>query len=234
MPLSVSRLRAHTVGHVLVLFSLALGWGCSQANPAFRDDRRLDATGVDDLGRSPDAPDAVPQDRVASEPSPDAPGVETGPLADGAGPVESPVDAPVDSRTDAPGDVSADIPGERPVEAPAGTTLQVNKGVYSVGEAIIVSFASGPGDAADWIGIYDETAAPPSDASRSLLWYYTDNKGWATRTPGRDAGPRTGSVTFSSGSMGSRQWPLPAGGYKAFFLSSPYTQLCPPVFFQIR
>ena len=232
--MSAGRPHAHTVGHALVLLSLGLGWGCTRANPVFHSDRSADASGVDDLGGSPGAPDAVPQDRVSSEPSPDAPGVESGLLADGAGPVEPPVDAPVDSRTDPPGDVPADIPSERPADAPSGTTLEVNKGVYSVGEAIIVSFASGPGDAADWIGIYNETAAPPSDASRSLLWYYTDNKGWATRTAGRDAGPRTGSVTFSTGSMGSSQWPLPAGGYKAFFLSSPYTQLCPPVFFQIR
>ena len=64
--------------------------------------------------------------------------------------------------------------------------LMLNKVVYSVSEEIVASFYDGPGNAADLIGIYDESAPAPSDDNRSLLWYYTDNQGWARGPPDRD------------------------------------------------
>ena len=110
--------------------------------------------------------------------------------------------------------------------------LMLNKVVYSVSEEIVASFYDGPGDAADFIGIYDESAPAPSDDNRSLLWYYTDNQGWARRAPG--PGPKTGTVVFGPGSRGSRQWPLPAGRYKAMFVSDAYIVIAGPAYFQVR
>lgn len=62
---------------------------------------------------------------------------------------------------------------------------------YFPGEAISVSFAAGPGNAKDWIGIYPDGIKPGSTGS--TLWNYVSG----TRTPG--AGLREGSVTFGSG-----------------------------------
>jgi hypothetical protein len=148
------------------------------------------------------------------------------PAPDVGGP--SDVIAIVEPRPDAGPDSAKDVAPDLP-PAPA---VSVNKAAYTVGEAIAVSFANGPGNYADWIGIYDQNVGTPSDAVRSLLWYYTDNKGWDSR--GSGSGPKNGTVTFSTGSKGSLTWPLPAGRYKALFQSDPYIQLAGPANFEVR
>jgi hypothetical protein len=62
---------------------------------------------------------------------------------------------------------------------------------YFPGEAISVSFAGGPGNPKDWIGIYPDGVTPGSTGS--TLWNYVNG----TRTAG--AGLREGSMTFGSG-----------------------------------
>ena len=161
-------------------------------------------------------------------------------------PGEPPPAAGLDASPGVPSDGSVIAPGDTPTaeaspadtnpsaapDVPLETQLKVSKTSYGVGEAISVMYSNGPGLKADWIGIYDEAAAPPSDASRSLLWYYSDNTGWGAAQPG--PGPKNGTVIFTNGSKGSRQWPLPSGNYKAIFQSSPYSQLAAPANFHVR
>jgi hypothetical protein len=165
------------------------------------------------MGDASGPPGATPDTLADAVPSSVEP-----PSADGAGPADSPLDASVESEG------TADAL-ERP-------RLMLNKIVYNLAEEIAASFFNGPGDTADWIGIYDESAPAPSDDNRSLLWYYTDNQGWDPRTPG--PGPRNGTVVFGPGSRGTSRWPLPAGRYKAIFLSDPHSVLAEPAYFQVR
>jgi hypothetical protein len=171
---------------------------------------RTDALSVQaDAGAAPDAIVAVPSDA---------------PTSGEAGPPDTSLpspDAPIDTRPDG-----------ALVDLPSGPSVTLDKATYDPGEAIVASFSNGPGNYADWIGIYDQNAPAPSDSNRSLLWYYTDNKGWETR--GGGSGPKNGTVTFSAGAMGSLKWPLPSGRYKVLFLSSPHTQLGAPANFQVR
>ncbi|MSU37204.1 MAG: hypothetical protein EXS36_19345 [Pedosphaera sp.] len=62
---------------------------------------------------------------------------------------------------------------------------------YFPGQAISVSFAGGPGNPKDWIGVYPEDVKPGSIGS--TVWFYVNG----TDTPG--AGLREGSMTFGSG-----------------------------------
>ena len=203
------------------LFLLLAGCGLSE------DGLRVEVSAAPTGGPAPPAAPASPISGPMTEPPPGAPAIaDASPAVDLLLPPRdtgaSPGDAGVDS--------GAETAGPAVLPAPA---LTLDKLIYDVAQDIVVSFVNGPGNAADWIGIYEESAPPPSDASRSLFWYYTDNGGWATRPPG-GVGPRNGAVTFGSGSMGSRQWPLPPGRYKAIFLTEPHIQLAPPSHFQVR
>ena len=196
------------------LFLLLAGCGFSE------EGLRVELSPAPTDGPVPPAAPASPPSGPMPQPPPAAPAI-----ADASPAVDSPAPQRDTGATGAgPGDAGVDS------GAPAVT---VDKPIYDSAEDIIVSFVNGPGNASDWIGIYEESAPPPSDASRSLLWYYTDNEGWATRPPG-GVGPRNGTVTFGTGSMGTRQWPLPPGRYKAMFLTEPHIQLAPPSHFQVR
>lgn len=215
---------------MLLLCALAGEWSCAEPNPSYYAGGHRDASTNGDVSRLPDAtsdglvdgvpssvepPDVSPRDALV-ESDADAPDAEA-----------RPVDAGIESQSDIARDTS-----NEDTDIVQQSALLLNKLVYNIGEEIIASFSNGPGNAGDWIGIYDESAPTPSDDNRSLLWYYTDNRGWETRPPG--PGPRNGTVTFGPGSRGSRQWPLSAGRYLAIFLSSPHIQLTAPVHFQVR
>lgn len=180
-------------------------------------------------------PDAMPE---PGEPPHDAAALDAPPGVRPDGPVIIPTDTPVaeasppDGPPASPPDAALDTAKDAAPDVPLPALLTVSRAVYNAGEAISVTYSNGPGLKADWIGIYDQGAASPSDASRSLLWYYSDNTGWGPAPPG--TGPKSGTVTFTTGSKGSRDWPLPSGHFKAIFLSSPYIQLASPASFQVR
>jgi hypothetical protein len=109
--------------------------------------------------------------------------------------------------------------------------LMLNKIVYNLAEEIAASFYNGPGDTADWIGIYDESAPAPSDDNRSLLWYYTDNQGW-TRGPG--PGTKEWHGRLRARLTGHEPMAPAAGRYKVIFLSDPHIVLAEPAYFQVR
>jgi hypothetical protein len=216
---------------------LLIGPACLAPNPAFRptvgetddpadvvDAKPAEAghdTGMSDQpSPTPDvtAPEAPPQDSAAKD-------VTTMEAVDIGRPVDS---APL-PEVSSPVDMTVVIP---PVDAgptTVGPKLTLDRASYGAGQAIMASFASGPGNATDWIGIYQASAPAPSDANRSIAWYYTNNQ----RGTSGGSGPRSGSVTFSAGTEPT--WPLPAGAYKAIFLANDgYQVLAGPVPFDVR
>jgi hypothetical protein len=106
-------------------------------------------------------------------------------------------------------------PTPTPIPAAYITT---NKSSYAKGEKIIVNFYNGPGNAKDWIGLYNN-GAPDSP---SLKWLYVNGTTTAT------IGISTGSVTFTTGLT-------TAGTYNArFFANDGYTRICTPVTFTVQ
>src|SRR6476659_6418945 len=62
--------------------------------------------------------------------------------------------------------------------ATASASLPTDKTIYLSGQSIVVTFANGPGNATDWVGIYPSSVLPGQQAS--TLWYYVNG----TRTAG--------------------------------------------------
>lgn len=106
-------------------------------------------------------------------------------------------------------------------------TLALDERIYRSGDPIVATYAGGPGNDADWIGIYPE-ADHPGGQSFAWSWFYTNN----TQTTNGRFGPTEGEVVFDVGS--GPIWPLPGGRYRAFFLCCDgYTVLAPPVAFEV-
>lgn len=85
-----------------------------------------------------------------------------------------------------------------------GTPLvRVNQRTYETGQAITITFSSGPNNAKDWIGLY-KAGQTPGDVN-STQYLYVDG------TQAGNTGLSEGAVTFSSGLA-------EAGNYVAFFL----------------
>lgn len=83
-------------------------------------------------------------------------------------------------------------------------SITTNKTTYLIGEDITVNFNNGPGNATDWIGVYNSTDTP--GVQSSTIWSYVKGS--------------TGSVTFKGGLSG-------AGSFKVYFLASDgYTKIC--------
>jgi endonuclease/exonuclease/phosphatase family metal-dependent hydrolase len=105
---------------------------------------------------------------------------------------------------------------------PTLPSLSLDKATYTSGETIVATFANGPGNATDWIGIY--RAADSPGAQPAQTWAYTNNR---QRTNGR-SGPTAGQVVFDN--HAAPVWPLPAGDYQAYFLCCDgYTILAGPI-----
>lgn len=93
---------------------------------------------------------------------------------------------------------------------PAITT---SKSSYAYGETITVNFSNGPGNANDWIGLYNP-GVTPAQGSPSLKWQYT-------------GGATSGSVSFANSG-------LQPGNYVAYFLENDgYNVLDGPLSFSV-
>ena len=104
-------------------------------------------------------------------------------------------------------------------------TLSLNKATYDSGEAILATFAGGPNNKKDWIGIYLSNQTPGSGPSRAYLYVNGNCQG--------DEAHSNGSAIFESASS-CVTWPLPPGPYSAYFLENDkYTLLDGPVNFTI-
>jgi YVTN family beta-propeller protein len=99
--------------------------------------------------------------------------------------------------------------------AAAAPGLTAGKTSYARGEPIQLTFAGGPGNPTDWVGVYPTGVQPGTVGS--TLWYYVDG----SRTAG--AGLTSGTLSFGPG---SGSWPLAAGRWDAYFLANDgYTVL---------
>ena len=105
-------------------------------------------------------------------------------------------------------------------ESGGGPSISLNKESYSPSEAIVVTFRDGPGNPADWIGIYIQGAPP--DGENHLKWLYvngTQNAG----IQNADYASTQGTVTFSDG--------MPDGDFEVnFFANNGYELLASSAF----
>jgi YVTN family beta-propeller protein len=96
------------------------------------------------------------------------------------------------------------------VSAGAQAILSTDRTIYRPGQPITISFARGPGNATDWVGLYPEDGVPGQGSS--LQWLYVGG----SQTPG--AALAAGTLTFGPGA-GPTAFPLPEGRYRAFLLA---------------
>ncbi len=99
-----------------------------------------------------------------------------------------------------------------------GATVQVSKTTYAVGEPVVVTFANGPGNANDWIALYQKGAVP-SQMLPSADWSYVGADPARPHKPG--AGLRSGTVTLDATSQNTVPmpgWPLLVGQWTAYFM----------------
>jgi phospholipase C len=103
-------------------------------------------------------------------------------------------------------------------EAPAagtggckGPNLTLSKTSYAQGETIVISFANGPGNPKDWIGVYPKGTGPQPG---STIWGYVGGGGHTAT-----AGLTDGTIMLGAGSENNPgDWPLAAGTWVAYFL----------------
>lgn len=102
--------------------------------------------------------------------------------------------------------------------APKSITLDAAS--YPAGSPITATFAGGPGNNNDWIGIFPASITTPSTGTY-LDWLYTNG----TQTPGGNL--KNGSVTFAHPT-------LVPGNYKVWYLAANgYTRLAGPALFSV-
>jgi phospholipase C len=92
--------------------------------------------------------------------------------------------------------------------------LEVSQPSYKQGTSIVVSFSGAPGNnPKDWIGVYAYPASGPTPPQPgSMLYQYVGG----SHTP--STAPTSGSVTLDTSALGKGPWPLPVGGYIAYYL----------------
>lgn len=84
--------------------------------------------------------------------------------------------------------------------------LTLNRTTYSSTDTITASFSGGPGNAADWVGIYPRNETPDGSPA-SLIWRYTNG------TTSSGGATTNGSIAFSNNG-------LAPGLYTAWFLTN--------------
>ena len=111
------------------------------------------------------------------------------------------------------------------VAKPVPASLKLNKSVYAPGEKIVATFAGGPGNSDDWVGILPSGVKPGPDDTGILCWFYTDGSqdGWS--------GVKSGTVTLDGSSVNEGdEWPLAEGKYDVYFCCCEgYDPLTTPV-----
>jgi endonuclease/exonuclease/phosphatase family metal-dependent hydrolase len=88
-------------------------------------------------------------------------------------------------------------------------TFSLDKVSYGSGEDVVASWTNGPGNAADWIGIYPRGVTPSSGSS---AWLYVNG------TTSTTVGAEEGSVTFAPASL-----PGPGSWTAWYLLNDGYT-----------
>jgi phospholipase C len=81
----------------------------------------------------------------------------------------------------------------------------------STGDPLVFTFAGGPANPKDWIGVYPRNVAPHSG---STIWGYVGGGGHTATT-----GVAAGTITLAAGSENNAgDWPLPVGSWTAYYL----------------
>jgi phospholipase C len=95
-----------------------------------------------------------------------------------------------------------------------GVVLTADKPTYKSGDPIQVSFSGGTGtNPSDWIAVYPYPATGPTPPKPgALLYQYIGGTHMPTTAP------VNGTVTLDQTAVGKGTWPLPAGGYIAYYL----------------
>jgi phospholipase C len=92
--------------------------------------------------------------------------------------------------------------------------LTVSAPDTKVGTPIVISFMGGPGnDPTDWIGVYAYGPGGPTQPMTGALMYQ-----FIGGTQTASTSPTAGSVTIDATANDRATWPLPAGGYIAYYL----------------
>lgn len=102
----------------------------------------------------------------------------------------------------------------------ASPKLLMQKAIYAPNEDFSVAFENGPGNAKDWIGIYQKGQTPGS-ATASTTWFYVNG----SRTSGA-AGITNGAVNFTT-NIANGEW------FAAFLQNDGYTEIAPRVPFYV-
>jgi hypothetical protein len=103
-----------------------------------------------------------------------------------------------------------------------GLIVTSAKATYAQGEAIEIQFTGAPGNnPLDWIGVYPYTASGPTTPHPgSMLWQRVGGTHTSTTAP------PSGSVHLDASAEGAGPWPLPPGGYIAYYLvNGGYTSI---------
>jgi phospholipase C len=92
-----------------------------------------------------------------------------------------------------------------------GPIVKTDKTSYARGEPITVTFANGPGNSTDWIGVYPKGVTPhPS----SVIWGYVGGGGHTATI-----GVSDGTITLTKPSANNTaNWPLAVGQWVAYLL----------------
>ena len=100
-----------------------------------------------------------------------------------------------------------------------GADLRVSKPAYALGETIVFTFAHGPGNPKDWIGVYPLGESPHQG---STIWGYVGGGGHTATT-----GTTDGTISLAAGSQNNAaDWPLHTGSWVAYLLvNDGYTPL---------
>lgn len=113
----------------------------------------------------------------------------------------------------------------------AAPSLTLNKSNYAPGEEIVATFAGGPGNDADWVGIMPAGVKPgPVDDVGILCWVYVDGSqdGWSAKD--------SGTVTLDGDAENEGgEWPLAPGKYDVYFCCCDgYDPLVDPVTITVK
>jgi len=110
----------------------------------------------------------------------------------------------------------------------AAQTITTDKATYTYGEDVVISWASGPGNALDWVGVVSD------DLGNYIGWAYTDGVAGGGST-GVPAGNMTADYAFIENEMGAPDadlwYPLPVGGYTVeLYVDDSYTVIAAATF----
>ena len=107
------------------------------------------------------------------------------------------------------------------VAAASAPSITLDKNAFAPGESLSVHFSNGPGNALDWIAIFEAETREPKGRGGRYDWLFVNG------TKRQTEGLKEGTVTFEKLKM-------PRGLYNVWFLqNNGYKQLAGPIPFKV-